>query len=63
MGSEMIIVSDKRIADHAHPWDDDTNEGTISRRSFTPYLPGNPGKHTWERLFFKFKLPETFKTF
>jgi len=44
--NQILLCLNSRIADHAHPWDDETNDGTISRRSFTPYLTGNPGlKH------------------
>lgn len=39
-----VNASPSRIADHAHPWDDETViDGTISRRSFTPFLPNTPG--------------------
>ncbi len=40
-----VNASPSRIADHVHPWDDDpVGDGTISRRSFTPFMPANPGR-------------------
>lgn len=39
-----VNASPSRIADHGHPWDDETFlDGTLSRRSYTPYLPVTPG--------------------